>query len=146
MKILLQLVIMLFVTSYSYAGDCPQFRNTKKAPAMFLELDRTKTADKDNGRVLFHKSAKPIACKMCHGEKGDGNGKLGKALMPRPRNFTCESTMRDISPGQMFYIIQNGSKGTGMQPQRLLEPKEIWDLVKYIREELAVKSIEDLVS
>jgi len=136
MKILLSLVTMFFVTSTVYAGDCPQFRNTKKAPASFQKLDRTNKADKKNGKVLFHKSAKPLACKMCHGDKGDGKGVLGKALTPQPRNFTCASTMKDISAGQMFWIIQNGSKGTGMAPQRSLKPREIWDLVKYIREDL----------
>lgn len=136
MKTLLSIFILMISTN-SFASDCPQFRNTKKAPAKFLELDRTLTADKDRGKELFQKKAKPIACKMCHGKKGDGNGKLGKALTPQPRNFTCKETMKNISAGQMFYIIQNGSKGTGMQPQRLLEPRDIWDIVKYIREDIA---------
>ena len=103
---------------------------------MFLELDRTNKADKKRGKKIFQKTAKPMACKMCHGKKGDGKGKLGKALTPQPRNFTCVDVMKDISPGQMFWIIQNGSKGTGMQPQRMLKPKEIWDVIKYIREDL----------
>ena len=45
--------------------------------------------------------------------------------------------MNDISAGQMFWIIQNGSKGTGMAAQKFLKPKEIWDIVKYIREDLS---------
>ena len=137
MKILLPLVTMLFVTSTVYAGDCPQFRNTKKAPASFQKLDRTAKANKINGNDLFHKTAKPLACKMCHGKKGDGKGVLGKALTPQPRYFTCIDTMKDISAGQMFWIIQNGSKGTGMAAQKFLKPKEIWDIVKYIREDLS---------
>ena len=137
MKILLSLVTMFFVTSTVYAGDCPQFRNTKKAPASFQKLDRTSKANKINGKDLFHNTAKPLACKMCHGKKGDGKGVLGKALTPQPRNFTCIDTMKDISAGQMFWIIQNGSKGTGMAAQKFLKPKEIWDIVKYIREDLS---------
>ena len=75
-----------------------------------------------------------MACKMCHGDKGDGGGKLGKALKPRPRNFTCAATMKKVSAGQMFYIIKNGSKGTGMVAhKKTLKDKEIWDVVKYIR-------------
>ena len=75
-----------------------------------------------------------MACKMCHGDKGDGGGKLGAALKPAPRNFTCAETMKKISAGQMFHIIKNGSKGTGMVAHgKTLKDKEIWDVVKYVR-------------
>ena len=55
-------------------------------------------ADAAKGKSLYHKAAKPMACKMCHGEKGDGGGKLGKALKPKPRNFTCAETMKAPRP------------------------------------------------
>ena len=77
-----------------------------------------------------------MACKMCHGDKGDGTGKLGKAFKsPKaPRNFNCKATMKKVSAGQMFHIIKNGSKGTGMVAhKKTLKDKEIWDVVKYIR-------------
>ena len=62
-------------------------------------------------------------------------GKLGKALNPKPRNFTCSETMKDISAGQMFWIVKNGSAGTGMAAHgKTLKDKEIWDVVKYIWE------------
>lgn len=35
-------------------------------------------------------------------KKGDGMGKLGKALKPNPCNFTCSDTLKDVSAGQMF--------------------------------------------
>jgi len=115
-------------------GPCPQPRKTKMAPAKFQKMEIPAGASVDSGKKLFHKSAKPMACKMCHGENGDGNGKLGKALKPRPRNFTCGETMKEVSAGQMYWIIKNGSKGTGMAPHgKTLKDKEIWDLVKYIR-------------
>jgi mono/diheme cytochrome c family protein len=72
---------------------------------------------------------------MCHGAKGGGDGKLGKALKPSPRDFTCKKTMKKVSAGQMYWIIKNGSKGTGMAPMKLKD-KEIWDVIKYIREDL----------
>ena len=136
MKILLPLVTILFMTSTAYAGDCPQIRNTKKAPASFQKLDKTAKANKINGKDLFHKTAKPLACKMCHGVKGDGGGKLGAALKPAPRNFTCAATMKKVSAGQMFHIIKNGSKGTGMAAHgKTLKDKQIWDVIKFIRSE-----------
>ena len=120
----------------SYAADCPQKRKTKKAPASTSKKDMTAKANKANGKLIYNKKAKPMACKMCHGAKGDGMGKLGKALKPNPRNFTCKKTMKSISAGQMYWIIKNGSKGTGMVAHKTLKDKEIWDVIKYIREDL----------
>lgn len=131
-------VLSLFAVSTAVAGaaKCPQKRKTKKAPSSLYTKDKTSSADAKNGKVIFEKKAKPMACKMCHGPKGDGGGKLGAALKPKPRNFTCKKTMKDVTPGQMFWIIKNGSKGTGMAPFKTLKDKEIWDVIKYIRTDL----------
>ena len=129
------LVFSLFAVSSAFAGGkCPQPRKTKAAPGSVAKKDKTGSADAANGKKLYHKTAKPMACKMCHGDKGDGGGKLGKALKPGPRNFTCKETMKKVSAGQMYHIIKNGSTGTGMAKQKLSD-KEIWDVIKYIRTE-----------
>ena len=127
-------IFSLVAVSSAFAGaaKCPQPRKTKAAPGGVAKKDKTASADAANGEKLYNKTAKPMACKMCHGDKGDGGGKLGKALKPAPRNFACAATMKDVSAGQMFHIIKNGSKGTGMAKQKLSD-KEIWDVVKYIR-------------
>ena len=127
----------LIMVDSAYAVKCPEPRKTKTAPPFYLSFDKTKKANKTNGKKLFNKTAKPIACKMCHGKTGAGDGKLGKVLKPQPRNFTCKATMFKISPGQMFWIIKNGSKGTGMVAhKKTLKDKEIWDIIKYIRTDL----------
>ncbi len=112
---------------------CPQPRKTKSAPAHLVKASIPASASVEAGKKIFEKSAKPMACKMCHGSEGKGNGKLGKALNPRPRNFTCSDTMKHVSSGQMFWIIKNGSKGTGMVAHgKTLKDRQIWDVVKYI--------------
>ena len=113
---------------------CPQPRKTKAAPGSIAKKKIPGSADAKRGKKIFMKTAKPMACKMCHGEKGDGGGKLGAALKPKPRNFTCKATMKKVSAGQMFHIIKNGSKGTGMVGHgKTLKDKQIWDVVKFIR-------------
>ena len=130
------IIFTLAMVSTAYA-KCPEPRKTKFAPPFYQSFDKTKKANKVNGKKLFNKTAKPIACKMCHGKTGAGNGKLGKVLKPSPRNFTCNATMFKISAGQMFWIIKNGSKGTGMVAhKKTLKDKEIWDIIKYIRTDL----------
>ncbi len=116
------------------SGPCPQSRKTKSAPSSIAKIDKTGNANLENGKKLYTKMAKPLACKQCHGDKGNGQGKLGAVLKPQPRNFTCKDTMKKVSVGQMFWIIKNGSAGSGMVAhKKTLKDNEIWDLVKYIQ-------------
>jgi mono/diheme cytochrome c family protein len=134
-------IFSLFAVRSAFAnpGECPQPRkHTTKANGFLAKKDNNsaeyKRADAKKGKLIYTKKAKPITCKMCHGKFGDGAGKLGKNFIPKPRNFTCTETMKDISAGQMFYVIKNGSEGTSMKAHgRTLNDKEIWDVVKYIR-------------
>jgi mono/diheme cytochrome c family protein len=129
-------IFSLFAVSSAFAkpAKCPQPRKTKAAPGSIGKKKIPASADAKNGKLIYTKKAKPMACKMCHGDKGDGGGKLGAALKPAPRNFACAATMKKVSAGQMFHIIKNGSKGTGMVAHgKTLKDKEIWDVVKYVR-------------
>ncbi len=119
------------------SGVCPQPRKTRKAPARFQNMKNPLSANSANiraGEKLFMKKAKPLACAQCHGKNGDGQGALGKALKPAPRNFTCGPMMKDISDGQLYWIIKNGSSGTGMMAFKSLKDTQVWQLIRYIRE------------
>lgn len=115
---------------------CVQPRKTAKAPDSFLAMTNPLSASAEvlqAGKTLFQKSAKPAACAMCHGEKGDGKGMMGAALVPSPRNFTCNAMMKDIPDGQLFWIIKKGSPGTGMMSFSGLSDDKVWQLIHYIR-------------
>lgn len=118
------------------SGVCPQPRKTQQAPAEFLDKANPLPASTEQvqaGKKLFLETAKPLACMNCHGTKGDGNGPASMGLMPPPRNFTCGATMKDIPDGQLFWIIKNGSPGTGMMPFSGLSDDEVWQLNLYLR-------------
>jgi mono/diheme cytochrome c family protein len=120
----------------SEATACMQPRKTTKAPDEFLAKTNPIPASAGTiaaGKTLFLKTAQPVACVMCHGEQGDGKGLMGAALMPLPRNFTCGAMMKDIPDGQLFWIIKNGSLGTGMMAFPGLPDEQVWQLVHYIR-------------
>ena len=140
-KVLILSVMLIFSvcavgSAFAKAAPCPQKRKTKAAPGSIAKKKIPGSADAKRGKKLFMKTAKPMACKMCHGEKGDGGGKLGAALKPKPRNFTCKATMKKVSAGQMFHIIKNGSKGTGMAAHgKTLKDSQIWDVIKFFRSE-----------
>jgi mono/diheme cytochrome c family protein len=117
-------------------GGCVQPRKTAKAPAEFLATTNPLAASSGAiaaGKTLFLKAAQPVACVMCHGEQGDGKGLMGAALVPPPRNFTCGAMMQDIPDGQLFWIIKNGSPGTGMMAFPGLPDEQVWQLIHYIR-------------
>ena len=129
------ILLLVFASSAAAKPLCPQPRKTKSAPSNIFTLDKTAKADFENGKKIFNKTAKPMACKMCHGKNGDGTGKLGKVLKPAPRNFSCSETMAGVSPGQMFWVIKSGSPGTGMVAHaKTLKDKEIWNVIKFIRQ------------
>ncbi len=120
----------------SASSNCIQKRKTKKAPASYLKRKNPLPDTEANiqaGKKLFMKEAKPVACMMCHGKKGNGKGPGAGGMNPRPRNFTCSPMMNDIPDGQLFWIVKNGSPGTGMMAFRKLKDKQIWKLVHYIR-------------
>ena len=115
---------------------CMQPRKTAKAPDDYLTKSNpipSSAGAAQAGKELFMRTAQPIACMMCHGEHGDGKGLMGAALVPPPRNFTCGAMMREIPDGQLFWIIKNGSPGTGMTAFGGLPDEQVWQLVRYIR-------------
>lgn len=117
-------------------GSCPQARFTVSAPDEFLKLENPLKPDSLNlfaGESLFHTDAQPTACKICHGSAGNGMGMMAPGLNPPPRNFSCSETMENISDGQMFWVVKNGSPGTGMVAYKSLSDKQIWQIILYLR-------------
>ena len=73
-------------------------------------------------------------CFNCHGKDGDGKGPLAVQLNPSPRNFQHHGFWRHRTEGEIFWIIKNGSPGTGMVGfSELLTDEDIWSLIPYLR-------------
>ena len=117
-------------------GICPQIRTTVQAPDTINKQRNPLKKSPDllyAGESLFQIEVQPTACKICHGVTGNGLGIMAQGLNPPPRNFTCWETMKTISDGQLFWIIRNGSPGTGMPAFKNLKDREIWLIVHYLR-------------
>lgn len=124
------------VAGTSSSGVCVQPRKTVAAPAEYARTTNPLPSTPEtllSGKTLFLKTAQPMACAFCHGEKGDGKGLMGAGLIPPPRNFTCDEMMKGIPDGQLYWIIKNGSPGTGMPPFASLPDDQVWQLIQYIR-------------
>jgi len=118
-------------------AQCPQKRTTPTAPEKYLELKNPLeiTANRlKKGEALYMDKAQPMQCLYCHGARGDGTGELGLQANPSARNFTCAETMKNVSDGQMFWVIKNGVEGTAMPAYSDFMDWQIWVLIHYIRQ------------
>jgi len=84
------------------------------------------------GKELFTGKA---TCFTCHGEGGAGDGPAGAALDPSPRNFTNPKFHAAKTDGEMFWVIKNGSQGTGMisYVPSVITEQEAWEIITFER-------------
>ncbi|MBK5293603.1 MAG: c-type cytochrome [Acidobacteriia bacterium] len=81
-------------------------------------------------------------CAACHGNKGNGKTQINAGLYP-PAPDMRQTETQQLSDGELFYIIKNGIRFTGM-PGWGGEDEENWKLVLFIRHlpKLSPKEIE----
>jgi mono/diheme cytochrome c family protein len=73
------------------------------------------------------------SCSQCHGALGDGTGAFGLTSFPPATDLT-DSTARDLTDGQLFYIVKNGLGFTPMPAfSSQYADTQIWELVAFIR-------------
>lgn len=116
------------------ADECPQPRFTGKAPDEYYQRPNPldPATDLAEAERIFKGSSNAISCAACHGEKGDGRGRMASMFDPRPRNFQCAATVRGIPDGQLFWIIRFGSPGTSMPGHPNLSDTQVWQMVLYL--------------
>jgi len=74
-------------------------------------------------------------CASCHGNGGKGDTSMGRNLYPRAPDMTLAPTQQ-LSDGELFWIIENGVKLTGMPAwgsPAAEDDAETWELVHFIR-------------
>jgi mono/diheme cytochrome c family protein len=82
-------------------------------------------------------------CALCHGLDGRGDTSIGRNLYPPAPDMTSAEVQR-LGDGELFYIINNGVRFTGMPAWGgLHSDEETWRLVLFIRQ-LPSLSAEEL--
>ena len=73
-------------------------------------------------------------CAICHANDGSGDTAMGRGLYPKPPDMRTALT-QSKSDGELFYIIENGIRLTGMPAWGGGEGQgdESWPLVGFIR-------------
>ena len=72
-------------------------------------------------------------CSVCHGSTGRGDTLYGRNLYPKVPDLT-QADSQQLTDGELFYIISNGVRFTGMPAFGVEDsPEPIWGLVSFIR-------------
>ena len=75
-------------------------------------------------------------CATCHGNDGSGNTSIGRNLYPKAPDMRLPDT-QGLSDGQIYYIIHNGIRLTGMpawgEANKKDADEDSWQLVLFIR-------------
>ncbi|WP_188554781.1 c-type cytochrome [Edaphobacter dinghuensis] len=71
-------------------------------------------------------------CAVCHGENGNGKGDLAADIKPPLKDYTDPAALKDLSDGEIFYIIKNG-KGQMTGEGDRLNTDGVWNMVILVR-------------
>jgi mono/diheme cytochrome c family protein len=74
-------------------------------------------------------------CSSCHGAAGKGDGKMAAMMNPpKPSDLTDANWKHGSTDGEIFTVISEGSKGTGMRGYASrMKTEDIWNVVNYLR-------------
>ncbi|MDT8898215.1 c-type cytochrome [Thermanaerothrix sp. 4228-RoL] len=90
----------------------------------------------DEASLARGKAYYDVACALCHGPEGKGNGSFsGFLVVYPPANLVApDANARQLSDGAIFLTITNGIEGR--MPaliENLPDPRMRWDVVNYVR-------------
>lgn len=153
MKYLLTLIIfiivlglggMLFAWSgfYNIAATEPHWDLT----VSFIQVLRDRSIDArseaisvpDQDASILKEAAFPHyhgMCRLCHGAPGGKTNEFARGLNPLPPDFTSGTVQQARSDAELYWIVKNGLKMTGMPAFGPTHGEdELWGLVALARE------------
>jgi mono/diheme cytochrome c family protein len=71
-------------------------------------------------------------CAMCHGANGNGKGDVVADLKITLKDYTDPAALKDITDGELFYVIKNG-KGQMPSEGDRAKPEDLWNMVILVR-------------
>ena len=88
----------------------------------------------DAASIESGKSAFDKHCTDCHGDSGKGDGTMADEYTPKPPDLTDADWKHGSTDGEIFVVIRDGVKNTGMKAfSKKLTTHQIWDVVNYLR-------------
>jgi mono/diheme cytochrome c family protein len=84
----------------------------------------------ENARVIGGTEHFAAHCASCHGAPGVPRGDIAKGLYPRPADLA--DAAKRYTPGELFWIVKNGIKMSGMPSWADHSDEEVWGTVAFI--------------
>ena len=103
------------------------------APATAIPADAAQMVNpvKPSAESLAHaKKMYGYDCAMCHGANGNGKGDI--AMTPPLKDWTDPAALKDMTDGQLFYVIKNG-RGQMTGEGGRVKDDELWTMVVMVR-------------
>jgi mono/diheme cytochrome c family protein len=161
---LLVLIVALGLLAAAAVGLLHDGLSAKAQPSA-LETAIARTARKMAAPSAAHNQKNPITdspevqrearlhfadhCAICHGNDGSGDTLIGRGLYPKPPDLRANPTQQ-LSDGDIFWIIENGVRLTGMPAfsgagsEHEHDAADTWKLVRFIRHLPALTPAEKL--
>jgi len=129
-------VWLICLVAVTVLAAAPQQHGAKAAKCSLdipeAEKNRENPVSSTPGSLERGKNIFSSQCTMCHGEKGDGKGKLAEQYEFSAVDFTDPGRQKQHTDGEYFYILTEGCGHMPGEGERLPELWK-WDLVNYIR-------------
>jgi mono/diheme cytochrome c family protein len=128
--IALVLLTALWMADFELGVFAHEGHKHSHAPASAKKLKNPFTASEENiaaGRALFNQN-----CASCHGEDGKSKTDIAEAMTVKPTDLT-DKKMQGIKDGEIYWVIANGVKKSGMPAFKKETAKERWQMTLYVK-------------
>jgi mono/diheme cytochrome c family protein len=130
-RVLKPSLVLLALLPFSLAFQEPA--TTAAPPAIPADAAKMVNPVKPTPESLAHaKKIYGYDCAMCHGLNGDGKGDVVADLKLTLKDYTDPNALKDLSDGEIFYIIKNG-KGQMPGEGDRAKPEDVWNMVVLVR-------------
>jgi mono/diheme cytochrome c family protein len=120
------------MTAYSQESHTPETGTPTPNSAPLAAREQVNPVKPTVESISAAKKIYGYDCAMCHGENGDGKGDTANDMKLSVRDLRDPSTLKGMSDGEMYYIIENGNGKCPPEDGRA-KPDRIWNLVVYMR-------------
>lgn len=134
------LMVVTILMSACTAHDKPSvlettFANMAKDIVIPIEAENLKNPLRNNSQTVSQGQQIYLqSCAICHGSDGHGQTTLGQGMYPPVMDLTSPH-VQHWGDSDMFWIIQNGVRMTGMASWKgAISPDDTWRLVIFIHQ------------
>jgi mono/diheme cytochrome c family protein len=127
------LTLLLFAPSPQQPAAPPATTPVPAAPAIPPEAIHMVNPVRPTAESQAHvKKIYGYDCAMCHGANGNGKGDVVADLKLTLKDYTDPAALKDMTDGELFYIIKNGRGQMPGEGDRA-KPDDLWNMVILVR-------------